>query len=74
LLCIIFVATAVMPGSMPTMFGIPISPIFMLLLPIGDSWRCGWRFLVMISSPQKVKKIVTSIPLPSAAQPMTSAG
>src|SRR5512143_3209684 len=65
---------AVMPGITETMFGMPKSPIFIDVLPTGDSSRCSMRFFVTMSRPQNVKKIVTSMPLPSAAQPMIRAG
>ena len=65
------VAKAVMPGMMPRMFGMPKFPvgkpiifIFMLVLPTGANSRRLWRLLVIMSMPQNVKKMVTSMPLP----------
>ena len=75
------VAKAVMPGNTPMAFGMPRLPvstpimlIFMLVLATGAISRWSTRSLRTMSIPQKVKKIVTSMPLPSAAQPMISAG
>jgi len=75
------VAKAVMAGIMPMMFGMPRLPvgspimlILKLVLATGASSNLSTRFLVTRSSPQKVKKMVTSIPLPSAAQPMMGSG
>ena len=48
--------------------------IFMLVLATGAIWRLSTRLFRIISMPQKVKKMVTSMPLPSAAQPMIRAG
>ena len=63
------------------MFGMPRLPvltpimlIFMLVLATGAISRWSCRCLRIMSRPQKVKKMVTSMPLPSAAQPITSAG
>ena len=52
----------------------PIMFIFMLALATGAISSWSTRALLMISIPQKVKKMVTSIPLPRAAQPITRAG